>query len=167
MIADTEAKRGQAQQPVGSVRAYKPNLDEALSTNGLVFDAIPSEVFRDRQAFIDVSRQGIPGLWVKKVIEATGLRDAFLDILNVSSGNLSRVYRKKALQKETSEEVLDAVRVLRQSLQVWESRELAMQWLNAPTAALDGVCPIQLFDTFEGRRWVSQVLNKIEHGEFS
>jgi uncharacterized protein (DUF2384 family) len=33
--------------------------------------------------------------------------------------------------------------------------------------ALDGERPINLFDTFEGRRWVAQVLNKIEHGDFS
>jgi putative toxin-antitoxin system antitoxin component (TIGR02293 family) len=104
---------------------------------------------------------------VKSVVEATGLRETFLSILNVTSGNLSREYRKKALTKEASEEVLDAVRLLKQAVDVWESRDMAIEWLKSSVPALGGEKPINLFDTFEGRRWVAQVLNKIEHGEFS
>jgi putative toxin-antitoxin system antitoxin component (TIGR02293 family) len=146
------------------------NLEDAVSktkTSSLVMGAIPSEIFYNRQVFIDATRKGIPGKWVKEVIRATGLRETFLDILNVSSGNLSRVYQKKALEKDSSEEVLDAVRVISKAQEVWESNEIALQWLNAPVAALGGKQPVELFDTFEGRRWVSQVLSKIEHGDFS
>ncbi len=71
------------------------------------------------------------------------------------------------MDKERSEEVLDAVRLLNQAVDTWESTELAMQWLHSPVAALAGEKPIELFDTFEGRKWVSQVLDKIEQGDFS
>jgi|AntRauTorcE11898_2_1112593.scaffolds.fasta_scaffold15046_2 putative toxin-antitoxin system antitoxin component (TIGR02293 family) len=169
MITQIDKEEGRVSVADSSVLTYRPkmsalNLDAPEKT---VFGVIPSKVFTSRKAFIDVSRKGIPGRWVKSVIDATGLRETFLEILNVSSGNLSREYRKKALTKEASEEVLDAVRLLSQAVDVWESRPLAIEWLNSPVVALGGERPITLFDTFEGRRWVSQVLNKIEHGEFS
>ncbi|MDR9468616.1 MbcA/ParS/Xre antitoxin family protein [Marinospirillum sp.] len=149
------------------IKAFKPRQSHSEMQGKLVFDSIPGEVFLSKRAFIDASRKGIPGQWVKSIINATGFREMFVSILNVSSANLNRVYRKKSLDKEASEEVLDAVRLLNQATEVWESRELASEWLRSPVPALGGEKPINLFDTFEGRRWVSQVLNKIEHGDFS
>lgn len=169
MVSQAEKEEGRVSVTGRLVATYRPKVVNVNpdAPDQMLFGAIPSTVFANRKAFIDVSRKGIPGRWVKSVVEATGLRETFLGILNVSSGNLSREYRKKALTKEASEEVLDAVRLLSQAVDVWESRELAIEWLKSPVPALDGERPITLLDTFEGRRWVSQVLNKIEHGEFS
>jgi putative toxin-antitoxin system antitoxin component (TIGR02293 family) len=144
---------------------YENNHFDALK--GVVFGVVPSEIFENRQNFIEVARAGIPGAWVKGLIDATGLRDTFVTILGVTSSNLSRIYKRKALNREDSEEVLDTVRLLRQAAQVWESQGAAMQWLKSEVPALGGVRPISLFDTFEGRRWASQVLRKIEYGDFS
>ena len=69
-------------------------------------------------AFIKQSRDGIPGAWVKDLVSQTGLRSVFVSILGVRSENLSRVYRRKALGKDASEEVLDTVRVLEQAVAV-------------------------------------------------
>ncbi|SOB74779.1 putative toxin-antitoxin system antitoxin component, TIGR02293 family [Marinobacter sp. LV10R510-11A] len=168
MNTQVENDAGRVSAGAQAVKTYRPQLEKLEATaDRTVFDTIPLEIFANKKAFINMARKGIPGSWVKVVVDATGFRDTFLSILNVSSGNLSREYRKKALAKETSEEVLDAVRLIRQAVDVWESRELAIQWLNSPVSALDGENPINLFDTFEGRQWVSQVLNKIEHGDFS
>ncbi len=69
--------------------------------------------------------------------------------------------------KLEKEKVQDAVRLIKQAEDVWESRDMAIRWLKSPVPALDGKKPITLFDTFEGREWVSQVLTNIEHGDFS
>lgn len=167
MISQAEKEEGRVSVAGRNVRAYRPSLAARRDVVSKKMGSIPEEVFSSRKVFIDFTRKGIPGDWVKSVVEATGLREAFLGILNVESGNLSRVYRRKALSKETSEEVLDAVRLLRQAREVWESNELAMQWFRSSVPALGGEQPINLIDTFEGRRWISQVLNKIEHGDFS
>ncbi|WP_416397366.1 antitoxin Xre/MbcA/ParS toxin-binding domain-containing protein [Allohahella sp. A8] len=50
---------------------------------------------------------------------------------------------------------------------VWGGLKSAKQWLSSPVPALDGERPIDLFDTFEGRRWVTTVLRHIETGDFS
>jgi putative toxin-antitoxin system antitoxin component (TIGR02293 family) len=167
MVTQTEKEEGCVSVAGRKVRAYRPSLAAPCEVVRNNLGKIPEEVFSSRKMFIDVSRKGIPGDWVKSVVEATGLREAFLGILNIDSGNLSRVYRRKALSKEASEEVLDAVRLLRQAAEVWESYDLAMQWFKSSVPALGDERPINLIDTFEGRRWISQVLNKIEHGDFS
>lgn len=136
-------------------------------STGLVYNAIPAETLRDQREFISQSRKGIPGKWVKNIVEGTGLRETFLVILGVSSSNLSRVYRRQSLPSGQSEEILHAVRVIQQANEVWESEELALQWLRSPVGALNDSRPIDQFDTFQGRQWVSQLLDSIEHGEFT
>jgi uncharacterized protein (DUF2384 family) len=68
------------------------------------------------------------------------------------------------LDQRSSEIILDVVRLLMLCEGVWESRELAMRWLNNTVPALGDVEPVTLLDTYEGRRWVSQVLAQIEQG---
>ena len=50
---------------------------------------------------------------------------------------------------------------------VFESREIALKWLDHPIKALGGEIPNTLLRTPEGRRRVYQLLAKIEAGEFS
>ena len=50
---------------------------------------------------------------------------------------------------------------------VFESREIALKWLERPVNALGGEVPKELLRTPEGCRRVCQVLAKIEAGDFS
>lgn len=50
---------------------------------------------------------------------------------------------------------------------VFESREIALKWLERPIKALEGETPSKLLGTPEGCRRVYQVLAKIEAGDFS
>lgn len=133
----------------------------------LFVDFLPKEIFSNHQAFIREVRKGLPGADLKKIITTTGLRDVFIVILKVSSSNLSKQYSRKRLGKEASEDVLDTVRVLNKASSVWESKELAKEWLSSEVPALSNQTPLSLFDTSEGRHWVSQVLSHIEYGEYS
>lgn len=142
-------------------------IRSAKAPDNLVFDVVPSKILANPVDFINASRKGIPGLWVKHVVEATGLKETFLAILGISPSSLSRLYHRESLSRSSSEKVLDAIRLIRRAEVVWESQEQAIFWLQCPLAGLSDQRPIDLFDTFEGRRWVSQVLNKIEYGEFS
>ena len=64
-------------------------------------------------------------------------------------------------------ENLDRARVLRQARDVWESEAAAKDWLQGPVRALGGKTPVELLDTAEGRRQVSEVLRMIETGDFT
>jgi len=128
---------------------------------------IPDAAFTDQAEFIRTVRLGLPGSVVQSAIELLGDRDIFIRLLNTTSGNLSRFYRKKNLGRVDSEELLDTLRVFFQARGVWENDDLAREWLHTAVPALNGERPIDLFDTFEGRNWVRQILRKIELGEFS
>jgi len=60
-----------------------------------------------------------------------------------------------------------AMDVITQAIQIWESEELALEWLRSPIAALSDERPCDFLGTQEGCRRVAEVLRKIERGNFS
>jgi len=137
----------------------------------IVPDHLDSRVFDDSAAFIRTVRHGVPGSVVREAIAALGntsqARELFVTLLETTSGNLHRYYKRAALGRTESEEVLDTLRLIRQAQAVFDSPEIAADWLESPVPALAGESPLALCDTFQGRRLVREVLAKIEHGEFS
>ena len=127
---------------------------------------IPSEALTDRAVYIRTVRAGISGAAVKAGTKLIN-RQLFIRLFETNSANLSRFYSKKTLNRHHSEEVLDIFRVTGDAIRIWGDQDLALQWLNTGIPALAGDKPVDLFDTFDGRKWVSEVLRKIELGEFS
>lgn len=106
------------------------------------------------------------GKVVKRAVQILDNRELFVRILATTPGNLNRYYRLKKMTRKNSEEMLDTIRLYGQAAQVFGDLEKAKEWIKTPIQALSGDKPEALFDTFEGRHWVSQVLRKIEYGEF-
>lgn len=129
---------------------------------------VPAAAFDDQAMYIRTVREGISGAVVKQAIEAFGgNRELFVRLLDTTSANLSRYYRKRILSRADSEEVLDTLRVYRHALKVFGSEQVAREWLSTSIPALAGERPLGLFDTFEGRNLVRATLRKLEYGEFS
>lgn len=57
--------------------------------------------------------------------------------------------------------------VLQMAKTVFESQEIALEWLENPINALDGAIPSQLLENPEGRVRIYQILSKLETGDFS
>ncbi len=128
---------------------------------------LPCDTFTNKTSFIHAVRSGIPGSVVKRAIQELNNRELIVRILDTSTANLSRVYRKQHMTSHSSEEMLDTIRLYRQTIHTFENKEKALEWIKTPLPALAGDSPENLFDTFEGRQWVAQVLRKIEYGEFT
>ncbi len=128
---------------------------------------VPEEVFTDREAYLRAVHKGISGAVVKAAVGLYGYRDLFSRLLDISSSNLSRVYSRKALGAHQSESTLDTLRVLRKADQVFGDPDMASAWFQSTVIALGGLQPIELLDTFEGRRMVGETLDKIACGDFS
>ncbi|GAA3973819.1 antitoxin Xre/MbcA/ParS toxin-binding domain-containing protein [Allohahella marinimesophila] len=137
------------------------------NNDGSAIYGLSASIFTSPKSYIEAVRQGLPGCTVKAAVDDFGDRDLFVRILNTTAPNLHRFYSKKSLGREASEELLDAFRLILEATSVWGSKSAAKQWLSSPVPALDGERPIDLFDTFEGRRWVTGVLRHIETGDFS
>jgi putative toxin-antitoxin system antitoxin component (TIGR02293 family) len=138
------------------------NISELLEKADL-----PPTLLEDRTAYIQAVRRGISGEIVKQAVQALEERDLFIRLLNTNSANLSRFYRQKPLTKMQSEGILDTLRVFQETIAVFENEKLAKEWLHTSIPALAGEYPINLCDTFEGRKLVCEALRAIEYGEFS
>jgi uncharacterized protein (DUF2384 family) len=128
---------------------------------------LPQQLFDDRQIYLQVIRQGISGEFIRQGIELLGERELFIRLLDTNSKNLSRVYHRSTLSQIQTENILDTLRLLNYAEQVFDSPELAHEWLHTSIPALAGEKPIDLADTFEGRKLITETLSAIDYGEFS
>ncbi|WP_280547967.1 MULTISPECIES: antitoxin Xre/MbcA/ParS toxin-binding domain-containing protein [unclassified Halomonas] len=129
---------------------------------------LPREVYTNQVAFIRAVREGLSGRMLQKAVNILkGDRDVFVRLLETDSGNLHRLYKKKALGRAQTEEILDTLKIYVEAARVFGDQEIAKEWLHSEVRALGGSRPVDLFDTFAGRDMVRDVLGKIESGEFS
>jgi len=143
---------------------------QTIDTPTAIFSQIdiPKSVFKDKMAYIKITRDGLSGAVLKQVVDTIGNRDLFTGLLGISSpSNLSRLYQRKKLDKTQSENVLDTIHVFMQANLVFEDTGKANEWMNSEIRALGNRTPVSLCDTFKGREMVEQALRKIEHGDFS
>ena len=142
---------------VGGVARQAPGIEGV--------DVSPA-AFVDRSAFIDAARTGLSGEVVKQAIDVLGHRELIVSLVGTTSGNLHRVYRRKALGPAQSEVLLDTLRVFFRATSAFGNLDRASEWLDTALPALGGQRPVDLCDTFEGRRLVQDAIQRIEHGEF-
>ena len=100
--------------------------------------------FVDRSAFIDAARTGLSGEILKQAIDVFDFE----------------VVAEKTLP------LLDTLRVFFLATSAFGSLDRANEWLDTAVPALGGQRPVDLCDTFEGRRLVQDAIGRIEHGEF-
>lgn len=128
---------------------------------------LSAELLGDSAAVIKTARSGLSGEAIKAVVQNLGERELLLKILDTDTTNVSRLYRQITISKWQSEGILDMLRLYIKAIAVFEEEEIAKEWLHTSIPALAGEKPINLCDTFEGRKLVSNALFQIEYGEFS
>ncbi len=128
---------------------------------------VSESLFSDHAAFIQATRQGVAGDVVKQAVGVLGHRELFVRLLETTTGNLNRFYRRKALSQAQSESLLDTLRVYSKAIAVFGDLATSIEWMSAVIPALGAQSPIDLCDTFEGRNLVQGALRKIEYGEFA
>lgn len=129
---------------------------------------LPSTTLEDEATYIKAIRTGISGAIVQPAILELGERELFSRLLNTDVSNLSRFYRQEKLSRPLGEAILDTLRVFKLALSVYENdAEMALEWLHTKIPALSGEIPINLLDTFEGRRMVKDCLLVMEYGDFT
>ena len=150
-----------------TIRSYRPSRVTSDREPALLLTCIPNAVFANHRTFISHVRAGIPGHWLAGIIETVDQEECIKNALSMTPDQLRDACQSETLDPGTTEVVLDIARVLSLSISVWESQDLAAQWLKSPVPALTNLTPMSLMDSYEGRRWVMNVLDKIEVGQFS
>jgi len=124
-------------------------------------------IFNNPARFIATLQQGVSGKVLRRALDQFDEQSLFERAMSTDTSGLKEYCSDTSLDCQSSEILLDTIRVLDRICQVWESDELAKQWLHSSLPVLGGAKPIDLFDTYEGRRWVKNLVEKIEVGEFS
>lgn len=128
---------------------------------------IPGIDIMSPAGYLKAVREGVTGSSLKHIVNTVGLREMFVRVLHTDSSNLSKHYRKAKLDLNMSDDVIGTLRLIIQAANVYDSSELAYEWLKTPIPALGGEKPIDLMDTHAGRNLVEQALRKITRGEYS
>jgi putative toxin-antitoxin system antitoxin component (TIGR02293 family) len=118
--------------------------------------------------WVALVRQGLPAASVDSLVRSTHLTQSQLaQALAIPERTLVRRKREGALSPDESAKVVRLARVVERAEGVFESTEVALNWLQAANAALGGVSPLSLLDTEIGAESVLDTLGRIEHGVFA
>ena len=129
---------------------------------------LPDHIFNNAKVYYQPLVKGLPGKVIKWAVSAMPKqKEVIVKALGTTSGNLSRLYSKTALDKHQTEEILDVLKLYVEVCDVFGSTKKADLWLSISVPALQGEKPIDLMDTFIGRKMVRETVNKIRFGEFS
>lgn len=129
---------------------------------------LPENIFNNDKVYYQTVVKGLPGKVIKWAVSAMPKqKEVIVKALGTTSGNLSRLYSKTALDKHQTEEILDVLKLYVEVCDVFGSTKKADLWLSISVPALQGEKPIDLMDTFIGRKMVRETVNKIRFGEFS
>lgn len=144
--------------------AQKFNLTQELITAS----GWRTEDLYNPASYIRSVRLGIAGDRAKRLLNAIGVpREALARVAHIDESNLPRLFKKEALSEALSESLLDTAKIFIRAIDVFEDRATALEWMDTTVSALGKQKPMELLDTFEGRRWINQVLGHIETGDFS
>ncbi|MGM0987765.1 MAG: antitoxin Xre/MbcA/ParS toxin-binding domain-containing protein [Pseudomonadota bacterium] len=131
-------------------------------------DGLPPDVLCDDVAFIHAVRTGIPGQVVRQTVALLGGHQQLVaELAGTTPSNLHRTYKKAAIGKMQSEQILDLLRLFSYSSSIFDSDDIVRGWFSCEIPALSGSRPVDLLDTFQGRAMVRDVLGRIKRGEFS
>jgi len=116
---------------------------------------------------IKAVRTGISGAAVTKTAAAFNIpKSELYNYLHISAKTAQRATEKK-LDLDKSNRLVQIIRALQRSIQVFGDINKAATWLRSPCISLGNQVPLSLLDTTEGYELVTDTLGRIEHGIFS
>lgn len=113
-------------------------------------------------------RRGLPYSAVEKLRDELQLSlEELAGAVAISTRTLSRRKKKDHLNLEESDRLYRIARIYARALDVFGTSERATRWFKRSNPALDGMKPLEVFDTDLGAQLVADVLTRIEYGVHS
>lgn len=125
---------------------------------------------RDPLALVKALEQGLPARALARFKKVTRLSDVDVArLLRLSGRTITRMKSAATarLPADLSERLYSLAAVYAEAEQVFGDRDTALGWLGEPNAALAGTVPRTLLASELGRRQVSALLKRIEHGQLA
>lgn len=122
---------------------------------------------QDPMTIIGMIRNGLPGSVLGDVAHAYQIsKTDMYGLLDMSAKTGQRKTTQK-LDKDTSDHLVQLVKVLCRATKIFDNHDKAMNWLKSPCFALGDQIPVGLLDTTEGTELVMDTLGRIEYGVFA
>ncbi|MEX0708327.1 MAG: antitoxin Xre/MbcA/ParS toxin-binding domain-containing protein [Woeseia sp.] len=134
-----------------------------MTTQDLLGAKIPEQ---DPMRLLKTLQTGLPSAALNRFKRAAGLGDKDVaELLHIGGRTLTRVRAsRQRLPADLSDRLYAVASVYAQAERVFGERKSAIGWLNEPQFALARRSPRELLSTELGRRQVTELLNRIEHG---
>ncbi len=138
-----------------------------MATTPAVSEFLGVEDHESPTAMVAKLRSGLPVQALENIRQALDLSlEELADALAISARTLSRRKNSGVLAPQESDRVYRIARIFGHAVEVFESRQKAARWLKQPHPSLDGMAPLEMFDTDLGAKLVDEILTRIEFGVF-
>lgn len=124
----------------------------------------------EHEDVFEIIRRGIPNRAVQRIEKRWSMHeDDLVRIVGASSRTLARRRRapRELLTSVESDRIYRFGRAMSRIEEVFDDKDVALDWVSRPNKALLGMKPIDILDTDAGVERVDEVLTRVEHGVYS
>ena len=129
-------------------------------------DLFPDVDIMSPIGYLAIVRSGVSGDQLKAITDLIGEKELIARSIGTTS-NLSKSYQIKRLSCTVTDNLIDLLRVYIQAAKIYESLDLAKEWMNSSIPALGGEIPVNILDSHAGREVVRQTLRRMEFGDYA
>jgi putative toxin-antitoxin system antitoxin component (TIGR02293 family) len=115
--------------------------------------------------YLSIVRSRVSGDQLKAITDLIQEKELIARSIGTSS-NLSRIYQTKRLSSTATDNLIDLLRVYIQAAKIYESLDLAKEWMHSSIPAFGGETPVSMLDSHAGREVVRQALRRMEFGDY-
>lgn len=143
-------------KPLGTMKKF--SLDS-------INDLFPGVDIMSAVGYLSIVRSGANNKQLRAITDLIGEEELIARSIGTTS-NLSNSYQIKRLSSAETDNLIDLLRVYTQAAKVYESFDLAKEWMRSSIPALGGEIPVNMLDSHAGREVVRQALRRMEFGEY-
>jgi uncharacterized protein (DUF2384 family) len=128
-------------------------------------DLFPNVDIMSPIGYLSIVRSRVSGDQLKAITDLIGEKELIARSIGTTS-NLSKSYQTKRLSSTATDNLIDLLRVYIQASKVYESFDLAKEWMRSSMPAPGGEIPVNMIDSQAGREVIRQALRRMEFGEY-
>lgn len=120
------------------------------------------------QDLMVIVREGVLKTTIDKLAQLLKISPRELTAyLHISERTLQRYEPNKKLSPELTDHLVQIAKVYTKTVEVFEDRDNAVEWLKYPSIPLGNVTPLSCLDNSSGFELVMDELNRIDYGVYA
>ena len=119
-------------------------------------------------SYMQVSQYGLTKQNFERLKAFTGLdTETLASILSITSRTIQRKKITDTFKPDISEKMLEIADIYSFGVSVFEKKDKFQKWVNTENLSLGNKKPIEFLSSSYGRKYIKQLLGRIEYGVFS